>query len=433
MTTDTAGPVAVVGAGPAGLYTAAALVAGGAAVDVIDRLPVPFGLVRYGVAPDHVRMRSVAAALRRPLDDGRCGFLGDVELGRQVGLTDLRRHYRAVVLAVGCPRDRTLGVPGEDLPGCHGSGEVVAWYNGHPDALRPPLLDHPAAVVVGGGNVALDVARVLALPGAVLRPTDVPDAVLEELSRSRVRDVHVLVRRGPEEVRFTPAELRALTEVDSVDVLVHHELPGDTQAEADPVRAEVLVGLRRLAERPERGGDRRRIHLHFHRRVVALAGGTRVERVRHVDTRDADGAPTEMAAGLVVAAIGHSGRPLPGVPFDEGTGTVPHLAGRVLGPDGPERGLYVTGWLKRGPSGVIGTNKPCGRETAAAVLQDLAELPEPLEPGRLRTRLTERGAAPTSWQDWLRVERAEQLLGEARGAPSVKVARREDLTTLAAG
>ncbi|WP_226352934.1 FAD-dependent oxidoreductase [Pseudonocardia sp. ICBG601] len=437
--------IAVIGSGPSGLYTAEALLAGDPAVhvDVIDRLPAPYGLVRYGVAPDHVKMKSVIRALVRTFDDSdRVRFLGNVHVGPGgIPGEALREHYHAVVHATGSAVDRDLGVPGEDLAGSVGSGAFVSWYCGHPDAVGPgPLLDHPGAVVVGAGNVAVDVARVLARPAEDLAATDAHDAVLDALRASAVTDVHVLVRRDPLHVKFTPAELRGLGGLDDVDVVVHDD--GLLAAGvAEPEERRMRQNIEMLTEWAARSatGARRRIHLRFLRSPVRLVddgtgrvGAVVVER----NAVDADGRVhgtgevETLEAGLVVRAIGYAGEPIEGLPFDPATGTVPNEAGRVLLGGEPVRGSYVAGWIKRGPTGVIGTNKGDGAQTAESVLADLPDLATPPRPGgdAVVERMRSYGVDPVLWEDWLRLDAAEIALGERRGGTErVKIADRAEM------
>lgn len=437
--------VAVIGSGPSGLYTAEALLAGDPAVhvDVIDRLPAPYGLVRYGVAPDHVKMKSVIRALVRTFDDSdRVRFLGNVHVGPGgIPGEALREHYHAVVHATGSAVDRDLGVPGEDLAGSVGSGAFVSWYCGHPDAVGPgPLLDRPGAVVVGAGNVAVDVARVLARPADDLAATDAHDAVLDVLRASAVTDVHVLVRRDPLHVKFTPAELRGLGGLDDVDVVVHDD--GLLAAGvAEPEERRMRQNIEMLTEWAARSatGARRRIHLRFLRSPVRLVddgtgrvGAVVVER----NAVDADGGVhgtgevETLEAGLVVRAIGYAGEPIEGLPFDPATGTVPNEAGRVLLGGEPVRGSYVAGWIKRGPTGVIGTNKGDGAQTAESVLADLPDLATPPRPGgdAVVERMRSYGVDPVLWEDWLRLDAAEIALGERRGGTErVKIADRAEM------
>ncbi len=429
--------IAVIGAGPSGLYAAAALLASGepVSVEVLDRLPAPYGLVRYGVAPDHVKMKSVIRVLQRPFDPAEVEFLGGVRIGAGgVPLEVLREHFHAVVHATGSSLDRDLGIPGEDLAGCYGSGPFVSWYCGHPDHVGlAPRLDHPGVVVVGAGNVALDVARVLARDPDEMAGTDVPDPVLDVLRSSAVRDVHVLIRRGPQHVRFTPAELRQIGELSGVDVLVHDDglLAAGVPEPDDRRQRQNLDILRRWAAEPSSGGARR-IHLRFLRSPVRLDGaGGRVAAVvaerNAVDDRGrvrGTGEQEVLDAGLVVRAIGYRGEPVPGLPFDEAAGIVPNEAGRVVRDGKPVPGAYVTGWIKRGPTGVIGTNKSDATETVAAVLADLPTLPAPAhpEPEALRATLAEHGIRPVDWTGWLRVDAEEVRRGGLRAAERVKVA-----------
>jgi ferredoxin--NADP+ reductase len=428
--------VAVVGAGPSGLYAAAALHTSGAPVDVdvLDRLPAPYGLVRYGVAPDHVKMKSVIRVLGRPFGPGEVRFLGDVRVGDDgLPLAVLREHYTAVVHATGCAVDRRLGIPGEDLPGSIGSAAIVGWYCGHPDQLGAPLLDTPGVAVVGAGNVALDVARVLARTAEELAFTDVPDAVLDTLRHSAVRDVHVLIRRGPQHVKFTPVELRQLGELADAAVVVHDDgLLAAGVPEVDDRRErhnlEILAGWARA----EPGPATRRIHLRFLRSPTQILGDERVTGIvveRTALTADGravgTGEEETLDVGLVVRAVGYRAEPIPGLPFDAATGTVPNVDGRVMGPDGaPVPGAYVTGWIRRGPTGVIGTNKHDAVEAAASVLADLAALPPAarLDPDDLDRALAEHGVRPVDWTAWLRLDAEEVRLGQARGAERIKVA-----------
>jgi len=431
--------VAVIGAGPSGLYTAATLAAAeqDVEVDVIDRLAAPYGLVRYGVAPDHVKMKNVIRVLGRPFDPPRVHFLGNVLVGEGgVPVQELRRHYHAIVHATGCSVDRRLGVPGEELGAVFGSGVFVGWYSGHPDhiALDPPL-DHPGVAVVGAGNVALDVARVLARSAEEMAATDVPDVVLQALRASRVTDIHVLVRRGPQHVRFTPVELRQIGQLANVDVLVHDDgllAAGARDEHGDDrhTRANLAVLEEWVAREP--AGRARRIHLRFLRSPVELLGaGGRVHGVvvgrnaivggRVVDTGERE----TLDVGLVVSAIGYDAEPVPGLPFDPGTGTVPNVGGRVVRDGAPVPGAYVAGWVKRGPTGVIGTNKADGAQTAAAVLADLPTLPDPEhpDPASVRAALAAHGVLAVDWPAWLRLDAEEIRLGRLRGNDRVKVAQ----------
>ncbi|MFC5952368.1 FAD-dependent oxidoreductase [Pseudonocardia lutea] len=445
--------VAVIGAGPSGLYAAAALLASEVPVDVdvLDRLPAPYGLVRYGVAPDHVKMKSVIRVLQKPFADGsRVRFLGNVRVGEGgIPLDVLREHYHAIVHASGSSVDRALGIPGEGLAGSHGSGAFVSWYCGHPDFVDlDPLLDRPGVVVVGAGNVALDVARVLARGHAEMAGTDVPDRVLEVLRGSAVTDVHVVIRRAPEHVKFTPAELRQIGELEGVRVLVHDDgvlAAGLPDAVLDGMERRQKQNLALLTEwtAHEPGDAPRRIHLHFLRTPVRLleeggrVAGMVVERNGLRDGKVVGtGEEETIPAGLVVRAIGYSGEPIPGLPYDARNGIVPNVAGRVVDGDRPVPGAYVTGWIKRGPTGVIGTNKGDAVETVASLLDDLHALPDPEypDPESVVERLEAYGIEPVTWTDWERLDAEELRRGEARGgAERVKVAELAEMLAAARG
>ena len=417
--------VAVVGSGPSGLYTVAALLASGQPlhVDVIDRLPTPYGLVRYGVAPDHATMKTVTRVLAKPFAQDKVRFVGNVEIGRDLTHDELAPCYDAVVYASGTERDRGLDVPGASLPGVVGAGDFVRWYNGHPDAAGTDFpLDAEQVVVVGAGNVALDVARVLGRAADELRDTDVPARVLAALACSAVRDVHILIRRGPADVKFTPAELFQLSELANTDVVVHDGggcIDDPALAQDKRVRLN-LKTLRALAEAPDRGRPRR-IHLRFFSAPTEILGADRVEGVA---VRRTGGEPHDkpfvLPAGLVVTAVGFRGAPLDGLPFSEAAGTVPNEGGRVVAGQAVVPGLYVAGWLKRGPSGIIGTNRPDGAETAAAVLADLAGRAVPARPDIVKL-LAARSRPTSDWAGWLRLEEYEGALGAADGRGRVKV------------
>lgn len=436
----------MVGSGPAGLYAADALVASGdVAVDVLDRLPCPFGLVRYGVAPDHPKIKSIAAALRPVLEDPAVRFLGNVEVGEDVTLEELHQHYDAILLANGAPADRRLGIAGEDLPGFYSAREFVDWYSGHPDAAAGPFhLGARTVAVIGAGNVALDVSRMLARTAAELSQTDAPQDVLRALDRSAVEDIHIVVRRGPVQAKFTTNELRELGRLADAAVMVD---PADLELD-DPSHAQLaqspgarrnLDVLRDWASRSP-DGRARRVHLHFKLRPVEVLGdsavtGLRVERTRLLPdgTADGTGSTYDLGAQMVLRSVGYRGRPMPGVPFDEASGVVPNVAGRVVEDGLAVPGVYVAGWIKRGPTGVIGTNKRDARETVAALLEDVPTLTRaPVrDPEELPRLLRERGVTPVTWRGWCAIEEAEAALGRSRGRAATKIAGREDLLAAA--
>ena len=439
--------VAVVGAGPAGGYATEALLryADDVLVDVLDGLPAPYGLVRYGVAPDHPRTQSIADALGSVLSRPGARFLGNVHVGADLTPEELRAHYDAVLVATGAAADRHLDVPGEDLPGCISATELVAWYNGHPDVAPDRFrLDAGTVVVVGAGNVAGDVARMLARTPDELRATDVPERVLATFAASAVRDVHLVARRGAVQAKFTTRELRELGELADADVLVDpadlvlDDLSTEQLVTSQAARRNLQV-LQGWSERPA-AGRTRRVHLHFHTAPQALLGTSSVTGIRLERTRvEADGSPVgtgetlDIDAQLVVRAVGYRSLPLPGLPFDPVAGVVPNEEGRVVGEGGAVTGWYVAGWAKRGPSGVIGTNKHDARETVRTLLADLPTLPAAKEPdpAAVDALLARRGVQVVDWAGWRAIDAAEQAAGAAQGRTRAKIADRAELLRLA--
>jgi ferredoxin--NADP+ reductase len=438
--------VAVVGSGPAGIYAAAALTAHEhAAVDVIDRLPTPFGLVRYGVAPDHEKMKSVAVALRKVLEHERVRFLGNIELGADVTVADLHRHYDAIVVANGAAVDRRLGIGGEDLPGSFSATEFVSWYSGHPDAaLDKFALTAEAVIVIGVGNVAIDVARVLLKTADELRPTDIPDHVLAVLSHSQVRDVMIIGRRGPAQAKFTTKELRELGELANADVVVEPEElvlddAGEAELAGNTVARRNLEVLRAWSGRTPQGRPRR-LHLRFWLRPAAIHGDGLVAGMEFAPGRP-DGAggvagpgdPVHLPADMVLRSVGYRGLPVPGLPFDDQRGVIPNAAGRILREGVPVPGEYVAGWIKRGPSGVIGTNKHDAAETVRCLLEDAPALPrrEVRDPHGIIDLLHQHGVRVVPWEGWEAIEALEIAAGRRRGSRQVKVADRELLLAAA--
>jgi ferredoxin/flavodoxin---NADP+ reductase len=448
--------VAVIGAGPAGFYAAGHLLkdsAGRVEVDMLERLPTPWGLVRSGVAPDHPKIKSVTRIYEKTAEHQRFRYFGNVELGRDVSREELLSHYHAIVYATGAPTDRALGIPGEDLPGSWPATEFVGWYNGHPD--HPDLdfdLACERAVVIGNGNVALDVARMLVLSQAELAGTDTADHALEVLRDSAIREVVVVGRRGPAQAAFTNPELRELGELADADVVVDGEELERALAVPDPsagtTASKNVEILREYATRTPRA-DRRRIVLRFllspveivagtdgsaaavrlvHNELVAEPGG----RLRAQATEQSETIP----AGLVLRAVGYRGLALPGVPFDEPRGVIRNEGGRVLGERGPLRGEYTVGWIKRGPTGIIGTNKKDAQETVDAIFEDLAagrlhEPPAP-DPAELQETLRERQPNLVSYAGWSEIDRHERERGESAGRPRVKLTRVEEMLRVAA-
>lgn len=439
--------VAVVGAGPSGLYAVEALAGQSqvpVSVDVLDRVPVPFGLVRYGVAPDHLSLRGVRDTLEKVFAHPGVRFLGGVEVGGTLSLAELRSCYDAVVLTYGASSDRHLDVPGDDLPGSIAATDLVTWYCGHPDAPRERVEAALAGVrdvaVVGVGNVAVDVTRVLAKTAAELAHTDMPQHVLDVLAGSSVTDVHVLGRRGPVQASWTTKELRELGELADADVVV---APGEVDVPAPPDRhaAKNLEVLQGFAARTPTGRTRR-IHLHFCARPIELRGGTRVESVVVERTElAADGSARgtgetwTLPAQLVVRSVGYRGLGLAGLPFDDSRHVVPSEQGRVLDDGEPVPGVYVAGWIKRGPTGIIGTNKKDAIQTVTAVLEDArtGTLPSPATPAPadIDALLTARGVRVVPFTGWVAIDAAERALGATRGRERTTIHERSALLAAA--
>jgi ferredoxin--NADP+ reductase len=444
--------VAVVGAGPSGFYATEALFRSGHAVrvDMLERLPVPFGLVRHGVAPDHPKLKEAIQVYDRIARAPEFRFLGNVTVGRDVSVEEVRAAYHAVLFACGAETDRRLGVPGEDLAGSYTATEFVGWYNGHPEFRdREFDLDEEVAVIIGQGNVAADVCRILAKTVDELKHTDITEYALESLGRSRVREIYVVGRRGPAQAKFTAKELRELGELDETEPVVDPAelvLNPESLAEFEERRGagakknfEILQGF---AARPA-SGRRRRIYLRFLLSPVELQGDGHVERVVFERNRLAGaafeqsargtGERVEVAAGLVFRSIGYRGIAIPGVPFDERQGIFPTQDGRIVDQTGaPIPGLYASGWIKRGPTGIIGTNKPDSVATVASILADVPSLDSDPRPGAeaLTAVLASRGTQVVSYEDWLAIDEAEVSRGTSKGKPREKFCRVEEMLEL---
>jgi len=432
--------VAVVGAGPAGFYAAGALLASedpSVEVDLIDRLPTPWGLVRLGVAPDHPNIKAVSRAFERIALNPRFRFLGNVEVGRDVTHAELADLFGAVVYAFGAQTDRRLGIPGEDLPGSWPATAFVAWYNGHPDFQDLEFdLSHERAVVIGNGNVALDVARMLALTPEELRPTDTTDTAIEAINAAGVREIVVVGRRGPVQAAWTPVEVGELGDLAGADILVDAvELELDPASEAELEAAPPTVKrnvdhLRSYAARaPE--GKPRAIRLRFLRSPVAILGEERVEAIELVRNELAEGRAVAtgdrevIECGIVFRSVGYRGIPLPGVPFDEASCTVPNDGGRVRdGVGAVVPGTYCAGWIKRGPTGVIGTNKKDATETVELLLEDArgGKLGRGEPAAAMDALVEQRGVAVVTQTGWEAIDAAERAAGEPLGRPRVKLA-----------
>ena len=439
--------VAIIGAGPSGFYATQALLAQAdlnLAVDIIDHLPAPYGLVRYGVAPDHQKIKSVTKVYDRIAEDPRVRFLGNVTLGRDLTHDDLRAHYEQVVYAVGAQTDRRLGVPGEDLVGSYPATDFVAWFNGHPDYAHLTFdLSCESVAVVGVGNVAMDVARILALSPAELEASDIADYALEALRKSQVRNIYVIARRGPAQVKFTNPELRELAELEETDVIIDPaqlELDAASEASiADNRESQQNLDIMRHYAGIGETGKPKNIYFLFMRSPVELSGDddgrvTRMKLEKNI-LRSGNGGSLNAVGpgdyetidvGLVMRSIGYKGEPLSGVPFNSRAGVIPNVGGRVVTADGQVvPGEYVVGWIKRGPTGIIGTNKPDAVATVRLMLEDIPGLASVADdksrPESVSALLNERGVRFVTWEEWKLIDQTEVAAGEKLGRPRVKL------------
>jgi len=432
--------IAVVGSGPSGFYAAEALLKADPdlRVDMLERLPTPFGLVRGGVAPDHPKIKQVALVYDRIARNPRFRFVGNVRVGTDIGIDWLRSAYHGVVLACGADTDGSLGIPGEALQGSHAAGDFVGWYNGHPDhSHRSFDLSHEVAVIIGHGNVASDICRMLATPVSALATTDTAQYALDALARSRIREIHIIGRRGPAQAKFTENELRELGAIPGCDAIVDPadlELNEASRLEtADPRgvdAAKVVEIFRGYARRPR--DQARSLHFHFHAAPVSLNGEGRVHGVTLAACR-LEGGPfeqrarptaelSELRCGNVFRCVGFRARALPGLPFDEARGILPNRHGRILEGGVPVPGLYAAGWIKRGASGVIGTNRADSGETVRALLEDLPALRErALKASPLDELLARLGRRAVDYAGWLRLDALEVARGKPVGKPREKI------------
>jgi NADPH-dependent glutamate synthase beta subunit-like oxidoreductase len=417
--------VAVIGAGPSGFYAVDALLKSGedVRVDIIERLPTPYGLIRGGVAPDHQTTKKVSRVYEKIAQSQGVGYFGNVEVGSDVTMEELKEMYDAIVLAVGAARDRKLGIPGEDKQGVFGSADFVGWYNGHPDFTElAPDLGTDTVVVIGNGNVAIDIARVLVKTPDEMSDTDLAWHAAQDIHASPVRDVYMVGRRGPTEAKFTNVELREMGKLDEcAPVIDPAQLPEDVTGDwSDRDRRLKERNLSTLKEFLDIDASKmpKRVHFTFYAKPVEILGGDKVEGIRLEKTRVEDGRSVgtgelfDISCGLVIPAIGYFAEPFPGVPFDEENGVVVHDEGRV------EHGVYAVGWIKRGTTGVIGSNKPDGDQAASQILEDI---PQGAKPGReaLAALLGDRSVRVVSFDEWQRIDAAE-VAAAAAGAPRRK-------------
>lgn len=449
---DNAVRIAVIGAGPSGFYAAAALTLQKdieVRVDLFDRLPAPYGLVRYGVAPDHPKIKTVTNLYDKTAQDPRVRFFGNVSFGRDLNLDNMRPIYDMVLFCSGAQSDRAMGVPGENLPGSISATEFVAWYNGHPDyANLNPDLSCTGVAVVGVGNVAMDVARILAKTVDELRGTDIAEHALEALSRSKVKNIYVLGRRGPAQAKFTNTEIKEFGHLADADpVVLPAELELDPHSrqtvEQDKIARQNVDVLREFAARGA-GSKSRKVHFRFLVSPVEVVGrngraaALRIERNKLESSQDGyleakgSGQFETLETGLVLRSVGYMGVPLPGVPFDKRKGTIPNDHGRVLNPETGKLvpGAYVAGWAKRGPSGVIGTNKKDAEETVAQMLQDIPNLRRANVAsggGDVAELLKQKGVKYVTFADWQKINEAELARGKQAARPRVKLTTLEQM------
>jgi ferredoxin--NADP+ reductase len=416
--------VAIVGAGPAGIYAGNILSNQypDVEIDLFDSLPAPYGLIRYGVAPDHPRIKGIVNSLHEMLNDGKIRFYGNVTFGVDLNLDDIKKHYHAVIFATGAIKDAELNIPGVNLKGSYGAADFVAWYDGHPDYPRTWPLEAKQVAVLGNGNVALDVARVLAKHADDMLSTDIPANVYEGLKASPVTDVHVFGRRGPANIKFTPIELRELGEVEDVDIVLYDEdFPEgwfDEDAEGVTNQHKVMARILESWRERELTGASRRLHLHFYSTPVEILGDEHVTGIKFQRTGTSEFFEHEVQA--VYRAIGYFGSALPEVPFDEKLGVIANQGGRVAD------GIYATGWIKRGPVGLIGHTKSDATETIENLVADISKFAEPEAPGEVLKTLAARGVEYTDWQGWLKLDAYEQSLGEKVNRERIKVVDRDE-------
>ena len=443
--------LAIVGAGPAGIYAADLIIKSelrdfDVSIDLFDLLPAPYGLVRYGVAPDHPRIKGIIRALYEVLDRGDIRFFGNVEYGKDITLEDLKAHYNAVIFSTGAVKDANLNIPGINLEGSFGAAAFVNWYDAHPDFERSWDLSAKQIAVLGNGNVALDVARVLSKPADAMLSTDIPDNVYQGLLASQATDVHVFGRRGPAQVKFSPLELREAVHLEGVDTIVYDEdfqYDEGSQAAIDSNnQTRVMVKTLEELRSNEITGAKRRLHLHFFSSPAEIldqdgkVAGIKIERTKLDGTGNVKptGEFREFPIQAVYRAVGYFGSELSEVPFDEKAGVIPNDKGRVLDSDGKHiPGVYATGWIKRGPVGLIGHTKSDAIETIAQVIQDKKTWWQPASPAEesVTALLTSRKIDFVGWPEWLRIDAEEKRLGQSQERERIKLVEREDFLSVA--
>lgn len=433
--------VAIVGAGPSGFYAADALLKSGrkVSVDVFDRLPVPYGLVRYGVAPDHAKIKTVTKVYERIAQKEGFSFLGNVAIGKDISIKELQNFYDVVIFSCGAETDRKLGIPGEDLKGSYTATEFVAWYNGHPDYRNREFdLSQKVAVIVGQGNVAIDVCRILCKTVDELKVTDIARHALDALAESKIEEIHMVGRRGPVQAAFTPAEMREFSELVDCDTIIYPEdlqINEESRKElADPQNTRCKKNFEIMTEFAARktSGKRRKFYLHFLKSPVALLGKGRVEKLileKNALSGEAGrqkakgtGQKEELACGMFFRSVGYRGLPINGVPFQDREGVIPNQGGRVLEGGQIVPGFYAAGWIKRGPSGVIGTNKPDSEETVKNLLSDVEQLVPCRQPANAAVKefFHQKGVRVVTFDDWRKIDAEEIKRGASCGKPREK-------------
>jgi ferredoxin--NADP+ reductase len=445
--------LAIVGAGPAGIYAADLLIKSeirdfDVSIDLFDLLPAPYGLVRYGVAPDHPRIKGIIKALYEVLDRGDIRFFGNVVYGKDITLDDLKMHYNAVIFATGAIQDAELNIPGVELEGSLGAASFVNWYDAHPDFERSWDLSAKEVAVIGNGNVALDVARVLVKSPAQMLETDIPENVYKGLLDSNATDVHVFGRRGPAQVKFSPLELREAVHVDGVDTIVHDEDfqydEGSTKQIESNNQTRVMVKTLEELRTKEQTGAAKRLHLHFFSSPVEIIGENGRVKALKIERTKLDGNGGVVATGefreipvqAVYRAVGYFGSELAEIPFDSKAGVIPNDKGRVLDASGNHiPGVYATGWIKRGPVGLIGHTKSDAIETIAQIIEDKPTWWTPVSPeeAEIVALMDSRGVEYVGWPEWLRIDAEEKRLGQNQQRERIKLVEREDFLEIAKG